>query len=283
MAIKQYFEWDYFHFLGLDGTRINLVVHKTDIFGLVKTPYMTIIVKNPENDLYREKSLPSYNWVIKPEFKNGNFRFNFNNKCKFFGNIFDLELNDELRNIDLFTTGKSSSNWSVMEPFGKFDGYLEIEGSKKEYSGHIYHDKQWGNLPIQHWVRDWIWGNYVTHNKFWIFFIIQTQNGQLISHGMTNIEKLVVDNNFHSSNFEELVNISNPESVSFSTRITKNENSMGLRINLNPRDLMRARINENYTEFSASYFRWAADGLLEPQNGAMIGITEYLRIRKCQN
>lgn len=41
---RGYFEWWYFHFIDTEHTSINLVLHETDIFGLKKSPYLSLSI-----------------------------------------------------------------------------------------------------------------------------------------------------------------------------------------------------------------------------------------------
>lgn len=60
------FGWRYFHFIDTSGSRINIVEHKTDIFGLENKPYISMIAKNPKNEPLRNRTRPKC--IIKRQF-----------------------------------------------------------------------------------------------------------------------------------------------------------------------------------------------------------------------
>ncbi|KKS77878.1 MAG: hypothetical protein UV74_C0002G0006 [Candidatus Woesebacteria bacterium GW2011_GWB1_43_14] len=45
-----YFEWWYFHFASASGFVANIVLHETDIFGLRKSPYVSMSHQLPRRE-----------------------------------------------------------------------------------------------------------------------------------------------------------------------------------------------------------------------------------------
>lgn len=57
-----YYEWWYFHFVSESGFEASVVLHETDIFGLVKNPYISISCMLPDGEKNTKKQ---YQMLIK--------------------------------------------------------------------------------------------------------------------------------------------------------------------------------------------------------------------------
>ena len=118
------FGWRYFHFVDPSGPRINIVEHKTDIFGLDPKPYMTMIAKEPKKEPLRFKGEPNLIWEKSTANGNGKFNFTFDN-ARFSGEITETTQHQSLTDIVLYQdeVGRKS-HWAVDIPYGKVIGEL---------------------------------------------------------------------------------------------------------------------------------------------------------------
>ncbi|MEK7550356.1 MAG: hypothetical protein AAB535_01020 [Patescibacteria group bacterium] len=44
-----------------------------------------------------------------------------------------------------------------MKLVGKVIGELKTPAGEKQISGYLYQDRQWGDILIQEWVKNWTW------------------------------------------------------------------------------------------------------------------------------
>lgn len=276
LKVPPSFGWAYFHFVEPGGTQINSVVHKTDIFGLESEPYMSMMIKDTI-EVQRLKGLVNYDWDIRN--MAGAFRFTFG-RDSFEGKLTGLRKDNGLKNIALFREKKSgrASMWSVDVPYGKFEGKIDLAGRLRNISGYVYQDRQWGDLLLQEWVSDWVWGQYLNETNYSIFFKIAAKDGTIISHAMLGLGKTVTTtNNFEVSYMSQLVGSQAIDAYKFSGEVNFADVGIELSTILDPGAIMRARINEAHPGFFATYLRWSSDGRLGKLSA--YGITEYMRIR----
>src|SRR3989338_187228 len=169
-----YFEWWYFHF-NADGFTANLILHETDIFGLSKEPYVSMGIQlsgiQPKyfrktlgqgsinkNSLYLGVSDQSFLETEKGIIISLNFPS---------GEVFKAEINKVSQPLIINggvlyedASKKRQNLWVVNLPLGKFEGSFESEGIIHSFKGSVYHDHQWGDIPIQDFVSDWVWGHF---------------------------------------------------------------------------------------------------------------------------
>ncbi|MFD0541978.1 hypothetical protein ACFQ1B_01060 [Streptomyces mexicanus] len=48
--------------------------------------------------------------------------------------------------------------WLCVVPYGTATGTVTVNGRKRSFTGHGYHDRNWGNRPFPYGVEHWRWG-----------------------------------------------------------------------------------------------------------------------------
>ncbi|EKE12286.1 MAG: hypothetical protein ACD_13C00248G0022 [uncultured bacterium] len=274
------FGWRYFHFIDKAGSRINLVEHKTDIFGLEAKPYMTMVAKAPDTEPVRFKGEPNVVWERGVGNQSGKFDFVFDN-ARFNGEITDTLEHKELKDVVLYEDKlRRKSHWAVDIPYGKITGELRTPQGEKEITGYVYQDRQWGNILIQEWVKNWIWTHLANENLFVVIFCINATNGQKSWHSISSLgQNVSVDHDFEVPHFPKLANSSNPDANIFQAEI-KIPGKLSTVFTLSPQNVMRSRIGEKHPGFSASYVRWSVDGITNQSEETAQGVAEYMSIQK---
>lgn len=179
----------------------------------------------------------------------------------------------------------SASYWIVNIPFGVCEVKLKVEGREYKFDCFVYQDHQWGNLPIQNFVCDWVWGNFCNSNESLTFFIIAPRRGEIINRQiLISKDKMFITSGKLKHNPCYLIDTSlNVKNLELETKMPQIFLDWGEDIYffLTPHNILRSRINEEYSEFTATYLRWASYGIYsEHPNLPLYGITEYMRIRK---
>lgn len=274
------FGWRYFHFIDTTGTRINVIEHKTDVFGLEKVPYMTMITKEPETEPVRFKGEPNLIWERNTVEQSGKFDFVFEN-ARFTGTVSEALQHEELIDIILHQDAVGrKSHWAVDVPYGKVEGMLTIPQKEKQISGCMYQDRQWGDIPIQEWVKNWTWTHLANKNLFVVVFCINVTNGQKSWHAISSQgQEVALDRNFQLSHLPPLAETVNPDSKLFQAEITI-PGKLSVLFSLQPTNIMRSRMNEGHPDFSASYIRWSVDGIADQSADPIQGVAEYMKIER---
>ena len=277
---------------------INTVLHESDIFGLEIKPYYSLSLLTEdkravhfrgnlqEGDILRRtqylKVKPKIVWEKE---KTVDFSFNFPEGARFYGTITKLLgpaiinkgrlLKDERTNKESF--------WVVQIPHGYFSGVLEINNKRKKLAGYVYQDHQWGDINIQSTVSDWIWGHFGTTDQAIIFFKILTQSKKIVDRSLiVDKNRIFLNLDFQTKRLTSLSKKAFPAKVGGVSEIYFPKNRYKLRFLASEQNIMRKRLNEDYSDFKATYIRWCSGGKLNSfeENIKMLGITEYLRIRK---
>jgi hypothetical protein len=292
--VAGYFEWWYFHFASASGFAANIVLHETDIFGLRKSPYVSMSYQLPHREpQYLRMAIPDESITRSSEYlsqleglfaesdSNIEIRLSFPSGETFEVAITKLAEPLILNNCVLYHEGDKRSYWRLQVPFGRFNGILKAESGNFPIEGVVYHDHQWGNISIQDFVSDWVWGHFSSNESSAVFFAIQTKKGDLIERYAVVSPSSVQSSIVHGQvpHLEKLVNSGNPELWSGEPVVTFPFGAT-LRTRINPNALLRSRVNEAHGGFVATYLRWAGDAIVSPPNSFHYGITEYIRIRK---
>lgn len=274
------FGWRYFHFIDKTGSRINLVEHETDIFGLETKPYMTMITKTPDTEPAQFKGEPNVVWERGGGNKSGKFDFVFDN-AKFNGEITDTLTHKELEDVVLYKDRLGrKSHWAVDIPYGKITGELRTPQGVKEINGYTYQDRQWGNILIQEWVKDWTWTNLANDNLFVVIFCINNTKGQRSWHSISGHgNEISISQNFDAPHLAKLAVAKNPDNETIEAEI-KIPGKLSAAFALSPQNIMRSRIREQHPGFTASYARWSVDGTTDRSNENVQGVAEYMNIQK---
>jgi hypothetical protein len=274
------FSWRYFHFIDTAGTRINVIEHETDIFGLEKNPYMTMVIKNPGLEPVRLKGESNVIWERNLVEKSGEFEFVCQN-VRFIGTVSEALHYKDFADILLYQDSMGrESHWAVDVPYGKIKGTLTTPHEEKQINGYMYQDRQWGDIPLQEWIKDWTWAHLANKDLFVIIFCINTMDGKKSWHAISGQgEEVSLNNNFQVSGLPELTEAKNPTSNIFRVEI-KIPGKSPISFSLQPEDIMRLRMDEKHPDFSANYIRWSIKGSSDQSTDPMQGIAEYIKIEK---
>lgn len=292
--VENYFEWWYFHFASSNGFAANIVLHETDIFGLSRSPYVSMSYQTADSEpKYLRRAIPSESIVRGSELLSqteGIFEEN-NDSIKIHlsfqsGETFDVVIAKlteplTLNNGVLYQEGDKRSYWGLQVPFGHFTGVLKTKEENYPAEGVVYHDHQWGNISIQDFVSDWVWGHFSSNETSAVFFAIQTQGGELIERYTVVLPSGVQSATIGGqvSHLKELAESDNPNLWSGEPVVTF-PFGITLKTTVNPNSLLRARVNEVSQGFTSTYLRWVGDAIVSPSNRLHYGITEYIRIRR---
>lgn len=282
---EKYFEWWYFHFVA-PNLGISLILHKTDIFGLHKQPYMSLSYsRGGKKHIYAKSKL-----TIEPQEIDGKL---------FIDSIiaeYDTEIAlsvvlDKIKLIGCISKKTSAininegilyqhddgrtSHWSVRVPYGEFTGSF-IEGQiEHKLQAYVYSDHQYGNIPIQDFLHQWIWGVFSNSNITYGFFRVLTKYNEILDRAF--ICSVGSCEEFISLNENYLLSISSaksPDLVVCEPFIEINEKKFNLSIS--PDFIVRKRLNEVHQHFRFDYIRW-----FEHNNKSFSGFTEFMKITRC--
>jgi dephospho-CoA kinase len=285
--------WWYLHFLDDSGMRINVVIHETDIFGLDRTPRVSLTMISEEgNPLYSSSDLDNVDFsqtrgalnvpgLLEEKGNKIGFSFSLSQDVTFQGEI-ERMCKPFLHNDGVVfrdaDTG-NSSNWEIVLPHGRFSGVFKIGETERELCGASYIDRQWGNKRIQAFISDWVWGHFAGPKGSLIFYQATTQDGGeilgLISAGNDGV---VFTEGINTSHLPILSRAMSPDDFDQEVEVVFGEGAEKLVFSILPSSLMRARVGEDYNSFKATYLRWAAEALVGGRR--LLGITEYMRVRR---
>ena len=262
---------------------MNVIDHKTDIFGICKDPYMTMTVKEDGKEPERFKGRPDLNWELKKGGMSGSFKAEFNN-AKILGEFNKVPKHTLLNDLIIHKGGKvGNSNWSIDIPFANVSGTLETPQGKRKLSGFLYLDRQWGVVPIQNWVKDWVWTHAANNNLFILSFCINSVDGRNFKYFMQGSKHGVfVNNDLETPYFQDLISSDRLDLEKINAKIGV-PGKLSAEFALLPENIMRSRIGESYPNFSASYVRWSVVSGANTFGEPVYGVSEYMRIRKYDN
>lgn len=301
-----YFEWWYFHFVTQEGLTINVVVHETDIFGLDRAPYLSLSLQflGQKARYFRRPLAEAVIGAKQPYLRVGNrlieetagtvrLELDFTESdptrsLRFSGEITKLAPPLAIQNGILYVDPATdrSSHWVVQVPHATFEGVLDLDGTVQRLKGTAYQDHQWGNILLQEYVSDWVWGHFSSKEAAIIFFQILTQHGgQIDRAAMTSEEGVFAGARMETAHLERLFQDVAPEKFAGSADVSFLNGLLGISFELSPENLMRSRLNEAHDQVLASYLRWSARGEWRAGRiqGPAYGITEYIRIRPATN
>lgn len=290
---KNYFEWWYFDFTTDQGETFNVVLHETDIFGLEVQPYASIsyltkgeyshnrsllgvpVVRTQEGFLKIEGG------VVGETDRDIMFDFKFKDDLRLSGIVRKLAPPAVIEEGVLFrNTRGDSSFWIPWVPRGNFEAILYAGNTETPIRGTAYQDHQWGDLPIQAFASDWVWGHFSDSEISVIFFKILAQDGSIINRFVIASDSYTISGTSVTTDYlGQLILSSNPAEDRAERKLILGDSA---RLVLEQEDIMRARIDEKHGTFEATYLRWSSSANLDYSGAGreLKGITEYLRIRK---
>ena len=290
-----YFEWWYFHFVTAEGAALNLVLHETDIFGLLQEPYISMTVHLPgQAPQYYRQSLASKDIghgghylrvgerMITEDDKRLCLDMPFAGDIRFTAEVTKLApplvLNEGLLHEERGTGRKSY--WVVPVPHATFTGILQLNGERHRLEGMAYQDHQWGTLCLQEFVSDWVWGHFSNDEAAMFFFQIMTQSGRrverfaFLEHGRQTFGGLLE---------EDLVAqiADTTDAKAGQRKLCFDQGGLCFDASLGPAGLMRYRQETIQKDQLATYHRWSASARLSGKTEftALQGIAEHLQIR----
>lgn len=293
-----YFEWWYLHFLDKNGFVANAVLHETDIFGLGKKPYYSVSLLNEEGvsrhfnfqpkkiNVQKGKEYLDFGGVAKEDQTSIEFNLEFPNQAVVSGKITKVIKPIAIEDGILFEDDLGRKNfWVVQIPHGKFQGLASFNDSRQiGIDGVVYQDHQWGELPLQDFVSDWIWGHFGNEDFSIIFYKILTSKQKAPVDRFILVEKGKVDTDisFETQHLNNLIKNRKPQTFEGQgATIVNRKADCSLEFSTGPSGLMRGRVDEDYNSFRATYLRWNSSGKLKLKGSEvkLSGVTEYLRIR----
>lgn len=174
------FEWWYSDFTGDDGTVVSFTLSTRLDDGFVpvpgeagRKPKSSVIVTDPDGTSHG--GAHTFGW---DEFASSKDRcdvrlgpFTFTGDLKTYhmkGQLGDVGVDLTLTNlvqpfrpgtgiIYFGDTGKYFG-WLCVVPSGTATGTITVNGRKRSFTGHGYHDRNWGNQPFPYGVEHWRWG-----------------------------------------------------------------------------------------------------------------------------
>lgn len=270
------FEWHYFHFIG-DDISFNIILHKTDLFGIANRPYVSISMLNKNEKYYHKKVFNKNEELLEiydftKDLNPQNISIELNN----------LAINGTIKKIvtnlrtetELISLNGYANHWQVDIPYGKFRGDISVNGKVKFADFIVYKDHQWGELLIQKSVKRWVWGHFISPKTILIPFYIQLSDNSTIS----NYYSIDKDNKVikrYSINDKECIDFLNQyRNLDRSTSIFSASN---FDVVLKDKNCFRKRTQVIKNDFSFKYYRWSAQ-LEKNKIKIFNGITEYLEI-----
>ncbi len=298
-----YFEWWYFHFVTDNGIALNMVLHETDIFGLQQKPYISLSVCFPNKDpqyFRHDLSYPiiergnpylgAIDGIFRENAETICFNISFPGRCHFRGEIAKLSPPLILSEGILYQetgTGRSS-HWLVQVPHASFRGILELDGVVHRLQGMAYQDHQWGDILIQEFVSDWVWGHFSDEEMAMVFFHILTQKGRLIERvALLTTEGRYEGTALTTTHLDTLFQARHPELYAGQASVSFFHKQCQVTFDISPACIMRKRLGEVHDGKLAGYLRWSAQASLYLGSGSdagcagspLHGISEYIRIR----
>ncbi|MEV7385231.1 MULTISPECIES: twin-arginine translocation signal domain-containing protein [unclassified Streptomyces] len=174
------FEWWYSDFTGADGTVVSFTLSTRLDDGFVpepgeagRRPKSAVIVTDPDGTGHG--GVQSYDWA---EFSSSTDRcdvrlgpYTFTGDLKTYrmkgrsGDVgVDLTLTSLVQpfrpgtGIIYFGDTDHHFGWLCVVPYGTATGTVTVNGRQRAFTGHGYHDRNWGNRPFPYSVEHWRWG-----------------------------------------------------------------------------------------------------------------------------
>lgn len=292
-----FYEWWYLHCACADGTSLNLVIHETDIFGLTSEPYISLSLFRPgQAARYLKRPLTCGSIGRQGEYlhvagglvhetaEHLCLDIPFPDQGHFQGQINKLAAPLAIADGILYQDSHHdhSSYWLVPVPHATFTAVLTLDNSVIPLSGVAYHDHQWGNVPLQAFVSDWVWAHLSNEQMSLVFFHLLTQAGEWISRvGLVEKNGRYTSTHLQTDYASQLMATSQPHQIDSSPTVQLFNNLVSVTFPISPQQLMRQRVGEQHPGFSSSYIRWTTTASYQAgqQPEALYGITEYIRIR----
>lgn len=292
------FGWYYFQFVTPSGTMINSIAHETDMFGTDSRPYIsTSIIENanagdpqvhyfnrhlqefPEHENADELIIPD---IILEKSGKYDFEFKYPDEFVFRGTINPVFASSPAKTIFEDGTGRRF-NWKSIVPHGEFSGELVRENQVYPIDGLAYVDRNWGEVRIQEFVKDWVWGSFSDGSSSITFYDIMSRNGTRFGEILTTTQNGTVSSRLTESHLNAFSNLGNPHLLT--RNLTIGGETVSMNLGVSPKKIMRNWNNRDFGEFYASYSRWATQSRVDfgGNNSEMFGITEHLRVRRVED
>jgi hypothetical protein len=281
------FGWQYLHMIGGEAL-VTLVFHATDIFGECHEPYISVgyllgkdrgHVRLPVPDLGRSPGCPQ--GLRRTE--NGYLIDVDAGPVALAGTVTSDPAVHPSSTV-LFQDGERTSRWELLAEHADFRGDLRVGATSRHCEGAFYMDRQWGDLPLQEYARDWTWGHIVASDASMVFLEVITQGGPTATRavhrwaGAGDLDAAV-----RRTYLERLCRARRMSDVkgSYDIGFFAGGQPTDVSLSLDPSGLVHVRENEVHRQFIATYARWCTAGWARRDGSklAVNGVTEYLRIR----
>lgn len=291
-AAPAHFRWQYLHVVGVAATA-NAVLHETDIFGFGDSPYVSVCHDVMGAAAHARRMAPglAYGpWEVRHPI--GSVRAT-QPEQSLDVNAGKLGLRGRIRprpNSDIggFTTtllerGGKRSYWQVLSVGARFEGVAEADSVSAPLSGAFYMDRQWGDLPLQSIVDEWVWGHFVGADLEVVYFDVRTRDGARSVRALLRDGPSWQVASLQSSYLGRMrtASLAGME-ASLQLGVATARGNVEIQFDLSPPSLLRVRQDEAHPDFAASYARWRVTGHATTANGArppLVGLTEYLGIQ----
>jgi hypothetical protein len=279
------FEWCYFHFI-CEEMKASLVLHQTDVFGISREPYMSISLSMRDDPPTYDRRYLSVGPCfanqalllpgIATESENDIHIDAQFDSCHLQGYIRrccdPIEINDgQLIRDDV----GNQSIWRIHVPTGIFTGTVSLQGAKtRPIHAIAYCDHQYGSIPAQDFVRNWVWGVASNGSVAYGFFRILTTAGEVIDRAFYSMPgHTETFTCLHENYLSNLVEQANP--AAFSTEAAVSFGQHHMTFSINPSALIRRRLSENHGNFVFDYCRWHCRDMR-----GFLGFTEYMQFAR---
>lgn len=291
-----YYEWWYFDFISDQGDIFNIVIHETDIFGQsdISSYSISLLLKGHSAEYvkgayrgFKIKRSSRFLRIKKPFFIENklsiSFKMLFENDLVVSGKIYKDKFIKLSSDGLLYRFKKGFGMWIPWFIAGKF--YLDLErGEKKTHlEGKVYHDHQWGNLPIQQKISDWVWGHFNGENESIVIFKIITNDGDVIEKYYIDFDGKSVSGvgGIETKMLLELSKTQNIYNFNQECRLKLRNEDLSLDFSIKKDDIVRCRLLEKVQDKTFSYCRWASIGYCDVKGKRrnICGVFEYMRFR----
>jgi hypothetical protein len=284
------FRWQYLHVIGAE-CMANAVLHETDIFGLRRSPYVSLCHDANGVPEHARRSLSSTGDGTSRELHpTGGIRLS-RDGCSIDLSAGASQLVGRARPTEGRTSGAfnttlleldgKKSYWQVLTVGERFDGVIRSENGSRPVSGAFYMDRQWGDLTLQSVVQDWIWGHLVSRNMELVYFHVFTREGLSSVRVMVRLGDNWTVSERLSSSYLEAIRVRPLANLDAEFELSVRSPAVAVGIRISPDNLVRLRDRERHCDFSASYARWRTGGWVSTgssRNERIYGVTEHLRI-----
>ncbi|MBD5548762.1 MAG: hypothetical protein HDQ97_15475 [Lachnospiraceae bacterium] len=266
-----YFEWLYTQFIDND-TFVNIILHRTSMFGDSNVPYISFCIYNNSDGILHKRYVLSenvfnqlYNAFLCIDSKEINFEFE---DISFNGIFYNLNR----KNICeiLYSEQNKQSLWEVLIPDGEFRGSICIQGFKYKLNAKVYQDKQYGNLLIQDFLKEWNWCVISEPQKTKCCFTLKCCNG--IERTIKWVcDKYELKIEHVDSNEEHFFSVMQNENTKYMPKLWQDKEMIFIQ--------KETPLRNRYEKIDKLFFNYKRF-VCKNRNGVLCGVCENMKITK---